>query len=153
MSRDPIPTHFFVLVAVRKEGKYLLVHERKHGQHWYLPAGRVEPCEDFLSAAKRETLEEAGIEIEVDGVIRFEHTPRGGMTRVRAILTAKPIDNTPPKSQPDEESLEANWFTLEEMKSLSLRGSEVERIFYYLERGGQIFPLSALSYEGGHFEI
>ncbi|MEI8382948.1 MAG: NUDIX domain-containing protein, partial [Planctomycetota bacterium] len=57
LSREPIPTWFFVLVAVRHNNKYLLIHEAKHGQLWYFPAGRVEPGEDFIAAAKRETLE------------------------------------------------------------------------------------------------
>ena len=55
MSRLPIPTWFFVLVVVRRGEQFLLVHERKHGQLWYLPAGRVEPGETFVEAAVRET--------------------------------------------------------------------------------------------------
>jgi phosphatase NudJ len=58
MSRTPIPTWYFVLVVVRSEDRYLMVQERKHGQLWYLPAGRVEPGETFVKAALRETLEE-----------------------------------------------------------------------------------------------
>ncbi len=59
--RKSIPTWFFVLAAVRRANRFLLVHERKHGQLWYLPAGRVEPGENFVAAVQRETLEEAGI--------------------------------------------------------------------------------------------
>ncbi|MGB1017213.1 MAG: NUDIX domain-containing protein, partial [Nannocystaceae bacterium] len=61
MARQAIPTWSFVLVVVRLGHRYLVVHERKHGQHWYLPAGRVEPGETFPAAARRETLEEAGL--------------------------------------------------------------------------------------------
>jgi len=39
MSRDPIPTWCFALVVVRLGERWLLVHERKHGQGWYLPNG------------------------------------------------------------------------------------------------------------------
>ena len=45
MSRTPSATWFFALVVVRRGDRFLLVHERKHGQTWYLPAGRVEPGE------------------------------------------------------------------------------------------------------------
>jgi hypothetical protein len=38
MPRDPIPTWFFVLVVVRLDNRFLLVHEATHGQLWYLPA-------------------------------------------------------------------------------------------------------------------
>jgi phosphatase NudJ len=42
MSREPIPTWYFALVVVVSGDRFLRVHERKHGQLWYLPAGRVE---------------------------------------------------------------------------------------------------------------
>jgi 8-oxo-dGTP diphosphatase len=36
---------------------------------WVLPGGRVEPFESVTQAAKREVLEETGLEIEIDGYI------------------------------------------------------------------------------------
>ena len=77
MARDPIPTWFFVLVAVRRGDLFLVLQERKHGQLWYFPAGRVEPGEDLITAAKRETFEEAGQiqvpkEIAVDARVALE---------------------------------------------------------------------------------
>jgi len=146
--RKPIPTWFFVLVAVRRANRFLLVHERKHGQVWYLPAGKVEAGENFVTAAKRETLEEAGISIKVNGIIRLEHSPSPLGARVRLIVSAIPTDDTPPKSEPDEESLEAGWFTMEEIKNLPLRGTDVLDIFSYIESGGSIAPMTFLSLEG-----
>src|SRR5262245_35294435 len=125
MARDPIPTYCFVLVVVRREDKFLVVHERKHGQLWYLPAGRVEPGETFENAACRETLEEAGIPIRLTGVIRVEHSPRREAARMRILFLAEPADDTPPKFQADEESLEAMWVTLDELADLPLRGDDV----------------------------
>lgn len=151
MGREPIPTWFFVLAAVRREDHYLLVHERKHGQLWYLPAGRVERGEDFVSAVRRETLEESGVPIEVDGIIRLEHSPSVQGARVRIILSAKPIDDTPPKSKPDEESLGAGWFTLDQMRRLPLRGSDVLDVCGYLQAGGKVAPLTMLTREGAPF--
>jgi len=151
MARGPIPTHFFVLVAVRREDQFLLIHERKHGELWYLPAGRVKPGESFISAARRETLEEAGIPVEVDGVLRMEYSPSLLGTRVRLIFTARPADDSPPKSVADEESLEARWFTIEELKDLPLRGPEVLDIYYHLARDGFVAPLSLLGEEGVDF--
>ena len=151
MAREPIPTWFFVLVVVRRGNRFLLVHERKHGQLWYLPAGRVEPGEDFVTAARRETLEETGVPVAVNGIIRLEHQPSPVGSRVRLIVSAAPVDDTPPKSVPDEESLEAGWFTLEEMKRLPLRGSEVLDLFAHVEAGGFVAPLTLLAVEGAPF--
>ena len=64
MSRLPVPTYAFALVVVRRGHRFLLTQERKHGQLWYLPAGRVEPGETIISAAHRETLEETGVPID-----------------------------------------------------------------------------------------
>lgn len=152
MAREPIPTWFFVLVIVRQADRFLLVHERKHGQLWYLPAGRVEPGETFVEAAHRETMEEAGIPIVVNGVLRVEHSPtQQGSARLRVILVASPADNTPIKSQPDEHTLGAAWVTLENLNNLPLRGFEVRSIFEYLAASGTVFPLSLLTYEGAPF--
>src|SRR4051812_21976008 len=112
MAREPIPTWCFALVVVRRGDQFLLVHERKHGQLWYLPAGRVEPGESFADAAVRETLEEAGIPVRITGVIRVDHSPSPVGARMRVIFLADPAADTPPKSVPDDESLGAAWVTL-----------------------------------------
>src|SRR5437016_11527969 len=98
MAREPIPTWFFALVVVRSGHRYLLVHENKHGQLWYLPAGRVEPGESFIEAARRETLEETGVPVVLEGILRVEHSPLrdGSGARLRVLFVARPQDDTPP---------------------------------------------------------
>ena len=152
MAKKPIEWWMFALVVVRKGNRFLLVHERKHGQRWYLPAGRVEFGETFPEAAKREVLEEAGVPISLDGILRIEHSPRlDGSARMRMIFLASPIDDTPPKSEPDDESLEARWVTIEELDTLgySLRSPEVIRLFEQVQRGVTVMPMSMLTQEGG----
>jgi 8-oxo-dGTP pyrophosphatase MutT (NUDIX family) len=154
MVREPIPTWYFVLVIVRLGHRFLLVRESKHGQHWYVPAGRVEPGENFLSAAKRETLEEAGIPIVIEGILRIEHQPwQDGTMRFRVIFVARPQDDTLPKKIPDEESLEAGWFSLNELEKLSLRGQEVREMLQYAASGVSIYPLSLITFEGAPFKM
>ena len=144
MSREPIPTYCFALVVVRSADRYLLVHERKHGQLWYVPAGRVEPGETFAQAAVRETLEESGIAVALDGIVRIEHTPLGSEARMRVIFTGHPSDDRPPKSIADSESLEAKWVRLDELDDYPLRGGEVKQLFEY---SGAIYPLELLTCE------
>ena len=149
MARDPIPTWYYALVVVRSGDRFLLVHERKHGQPWYLPAGRVEPGESFADAARRETLEEAGIRIEPEGVLRVEHSPAAnGTTRCRVIFLARPLDDAPPKSVADHESLGAAWVRLDEIGRYRLRGEEVREWFEYVAQGGPVHPLGLLACEG-----
>jgi 8-oxo-dGTP pyrophosphatase MutT (NUDIX family) len=152
MPRDPIPTWYFVLVIVRQDDRFLLVHEAKHGQLWYLPAGRVEPGETLESAALRETLEETGVPVVLDGVLRVEHTPlcfaTGGRARVRIFYAAHPADDTPPKSIPDDESLGAAWVTLDDLRDLPLRGADVVEALETAAHGVPVYPLDLITFEG-----
>ena len=137
--REPIPTWTFVLAIVCKDDRYLLVQERKHGNTWYLPAGRVEPGERLREAIVRETMEEAGIPIEITGIFRIERQADQGSVWQRVLYSARPSDERPPKDTPDSESLGAAWKTLEEIAALPLRGdSEVIDILKAFKRRGAV---------------
>ena len=152
MSRRPIPTYFFVVVVVRRGDQVLVVHERKHGQLWYLPAGRVEPGEDFVTAAERETLEETSVPIIVEGILRIEHLPMpDGAARMRVIFLARPRDNTPPKSKPDRDTLGAAWVTIDELDNLPLRSGSVRDLVQYVADGAPVYPLELITYEGAPY--
>ena len=147
MAREPIPTWYYALVVVRLGDQFLLVRERQHGQLWYLPAGRVEAGEAMAEAALRETLEESGIPVVLEGILRIEHTPVPGGARLRVIFLAGPADDTPPKRTADEHSLEAAWVSLEDLAGLPLRGGEVRDLFHAVAGGAAVYPLSLLGRE------
>ncbi len=149
MAREPMPTWFFVVCVVRRGDAFLLVEERKHGGGWYLPAGRVEPGERFVDAARRETLEEAGLDIAIDGVLRVEHSPRADGTRVRVIFAARATDPAAaPRRTPNEHTLGARFMTLDEARSVRLRGPEVVDVLRAVADGAPVAPLSMLTFEG-----
>ena len=149
MGREPIPTWGFAIVVVRKGDRFLVVHEKKHGQLWYLPAGRVEPGETFSQGALRETLEESGVPVTLTGILRIQHTPDAeGNARMRVIYLAEPADDTEPLSEPNEHSLEARWVTLEELDELPLRSSEVRTLFHAVAGGAPVYPLDLMRLEG-----
>jgi len=149
VSRRPIPTWFFAMVVVRRGEEFLLVHERGHGQTWYLPGGRVEPGERIVDAAVRETLEEAGVRVGIEGILRVEHSPHpSGTARCRVFFVAKPVGDSTPKSEADEHSLEARWVKLDELKTMPLRGEEAAEILAAVVAGAPLHPLSVLTYEG-----
>lgn len=149
MHRDPIPTWFFVLLVVKKENKYLLVREAKFNQTWFFPAGKVELGEDFITAAKREALEEAGVDVEVEKIIKIEHTPYEEQSTMRLFLLASQIGDTPPKSVPDEESLEAQWFALEQIRQLPLRKEAVLEIITAVDNGVYMADIGILENKCG----
>jgi phosphatase NudJ len=151
MAREPIPTWCFALVVVRNGGRFLLVRENKKNKPWYLPAGRVEPGESFHDAAVRETLEEAGMPIRLTGVVRVEHSPGPAGARMRVVFLGEPTDDTPPKTEPDDESLGAAWVGLDELAGYTLRGDEVQELFEFVASGGAVYPLGVFQPEGAPF--
>jgi phosphatase NudJ len=149
MTRAPIPTWTFVLVVVRLGRRFLIVQERKHDRLWYLPAGRVELGEDLFDAACREALEETGVPVVPEGVLRLQYTPSpDGTVRTRVIFVARPASDAEPKSLPDSHTLKARWVTLEELDDYELRSDEVRRIFTYVMSGGAIYPIDIIGVEG-----
>jgi phosphatase NudJ len=145
--RGPTPTWFFALVVVRRGKQFLLAQERKYGRTWTIPGGRVEPGEKLVDAAVREVLEETGIPVELDGIVRVEHSPSPTGSRVRMIFSGVPVDNTPPKRRADEESLGAAWLTLPEIKELPLRGHELVELLDEIDMGAAVYPLHLLGHE------
>jgi ADP-ribose pyrophosphatase YjhB (NUDIX family) len=89
MPRDPVSTWFFVKVVVRQGDRFLLVQERRFNQPWHVPAGRAEPGETLVAAALRETLEETGVPVELDGILRVEHSPHPDKAYLGAIFLAR----------------------------------------------------------------
>jgi len=116
--------------------EYLAVDERKD-RGWWVPAGFVDPGESVETGAKRECIEEAGIQPELTGVLRVEL----GSGRCRFVYAALPIDAAQePKTQPDKESNGAAWQTMEQMLQMQkagvkFRGPELYNFGSKLDKG------------------
>jgi len=125
----PIVTTFIVAgVVIRKDGRYLLVQEKQPKAYmlWNLPAGRVDVGETIEEAAVREAKEESGYDVKL----------------IRKIDIYQDTASEPPKhtfeaeivggelKYPEDELLDARWFTLAEIEALGqskLRGSWILR--------------------------
>lgn len=57
---------------------------------WDLPAGYLDPGESFEVAARRETHEEAGLEVELTGLAGVYHSPAANA--VTAVYRARAVD-------------------------------------------------------------
>lgn len=152
MARAPIPTWYFALVVVRRGHRFLLTQERKYGSTWSIPGGRVEHGEEIARAAIREVYEETGVPVQLDGILRVEHSAppspdADAYARVRVLYMGSPLDDTPPKTTADDESLGAGWFTLDEIREMPLRGAELRVLLESVTQGRQVFPLDMIGPE------
>jgi len=135
-------------ISVLREGpsglEIVLVEEPKRkwsqaGGRWFLPAGHIDANESFCDGGRRETLEEAGIAVEITGLMAFVHRcfrNGSGCMGPHLLLSARPLvdvttstDDRPIlKTKPDEESLSAKWWPLDEIVG-KVRSKDADSFF------------------------
>lgn len=96
---------FSLVVCQRKSDKKFLVVQEAGSMGFWLPGGRVEIGEELQHAAERETLEEAGVQVRLTGILKIEFSPKSSSNRLRIIFFAEPFDenNCEPKTVPNYE--------------------------------------------------
>ncbi len=77
---------------------------------WVLPGGYVDRGEEVEAAAVRETLEECGVEIRINGLVGVYSYP--GKTQVVIVYTAEHLSGELTSA---DETQEAGWFRQEEI--------------------------------------
>lgn len=132
---------YSICIVQRPSDKsFLMVQERGSAGFW-VPGGGLNPGESYVKGAFRETLEEAGVFIDIKGILQFESASRGHWKRV--VFYAEPKDeNQIPKTMPDFESNGACWVKYDQLKYIKLRNmSEPMKFFRFVLDGGHINPL------------
>ena len=79
---------------------------------WDLPAGYLDPGESFEMAARRETLEESGIDVELVQLAGVYHSPPANA--VTAVFRAQAVDAGAPV-RTDAESSDHAWVARSEV--------------------------------------
>ncbi|GAB2197750.1 NUDIX hydrolase [Sessilibacter sp. MAH4] len=146
-SREFNP-HVTVATVVSQQNQFLIVEEQINGEtRFNQPAGHLEANESLIAAAKRETLEETGWEVDITGflgVCIFKAS--NGVTYVRNTFCATPIHKREPFTL-DTGIIAAHWMTLNEIqqKQEMLRSPMIiKSIENYLK--GNIFPATLVTY-------
>ena len=150
-SEEHLRTGLFAIVIVRRprDGKFLMTQEFAQTGFW-VPGGQVDPGESLREGAIREVLEEAGVTVEIKGMLEFQVRSKHWL---RAVFYAEPaptpVDEQPapePKTYPCYESSGAVWVSIDQLfdKSRPLKfrsASEPTRWFPFLAKGGKPGPL------------
>ena len=136
--------HLTVATVVERNGEFLMVRETKDGvQVLNQPAGHVEPGEDVIAAALRETLEETGWEVEITGFLGFSNAMSvvTGITYYRLVFMAEPVKFNQ-SAEIDSDIDSAEWMTLEEIKDAS-NTPRSEMVHQAVDDfiSGRVFPL------------
>eukprot|EP00183_Erythrolobus_madagascarensis_P002421 CAMPEP_0185850486 /NCGR_PEP_ID=MMETSP1354-20130828/4604_1 /TAXON_ID=708628 /ORGANISM="Erythrolobus madagascarensis, Strain CCMP3276" /LENGTH=388 /DNA_ID=CAMNT_0028551173 /DNA_START=84 /DNA_END=1250 /DNA_ORIENTATION=+ len=149
-ARAPTPVWPFALVIVRnRHGKFLLVQQFASRGYW-VPGDRVNPTEDLQTAAIRVVKDQAGIDIELTGVLRVSYTPQSNFARLRVIYVGRPTHDGEAQSLktiPDYVSVGAAWVDSGELDGLKTHGDEPSIWFPYVARGAYIAPLEIMTSE------
>jgi 8-oxo-dGTP pyrophosphatase MutT (NUDIX family) len=141
-----------ICVVERGDGALLLLRQ-SYRNRWGFPGGLLEKGEEPPDAAKRETLEEVGLDIEVTGEPAVVVDP--GPRRVDIVFRARPVDATKvddirPMSP---EVVECRWFPADGLPELQHEASgalvALARVSSGPPRSGAAASTSPLPRSGG----
>jgi ADP-ribose pyrophosphatase YjhB (NUDIX family) len=123
-------------VAVVDDALLLVRRGRGPAQgSWSVPGGRVEPGEPVHLALVRETLEETGLEVVVDGFLGWaERLPTAGEPDGHFVIldfVVTPLDPSAPLVAGDD-AAEARWVPIHELGDVDL----VEGLYEFLQEAG-----------------
>lgn len=143
--------HVTVATVIEHEQRFLFVEELAEDGRVVInqPAGHLERDESLHTAALRETLEETGWDVELQGVVGLGlyTAPTNGVTYLRTTFWGKPLRERP--NHPlDHGILRAVWLSHAELQARQsewrspLVGQVIEQYV-----NGQRFPLSLIHHD------
>jgi ADP-ribose pyrophosphatase YjhB (NUDIX family) len=97
----------------REDAVLMVRHEGEDA--WSDPGGKREQGETFVEAARRETREETGVEVAIDGVVEIHAVSHVAPDRPTLVSPIVIFAGTPtagePEPAPDDRVAAARWFT------------------------------------------
>ena len=79
-----------------RQKQLLLVNHRKNGQYdfWVPPGGKLQDTESIFDCARRETMEETGLSVELDRIIYIVEYAEPGYHFCKFFIRCKRFDGT-----------------------------------------------------------
>ncbi|MDP9399545.1 MAG: NUDIX hydrolase [Actinomycetota bacterium] len=102
--------------VVVRDGRIAVVHRPRY-EDWSLPKGKLDPGEDFPTAALREVREETGLECRLgDELPEVRYEDRHGHSKLVRFWCMEVVGESP--FQADDEVDELRWVPLDEAAAL-----------------------------------
>lgn len=117
-----------VVLAEDAAGRFCLLRQYRHaagGWLWEFPAGKLETGEAIRLTARRELLEEAGVEASIWHKLGHTITSPGVFTEVVHIFYARELQQKM-HAHEEAELIEIHWFTLDEIEDMVRQGQIVD---------------------------
>jgi ADP-ribose pyrophosphatase YjhB (NUDIX family) len=120
-------------VIYNENGKLLLIQEAKESCRgkWFFPGGRLNIGESIIDGIHREIKEEAGIKVELSGILYIDQKSTEINDRMRIVFSGKALSEKVKESE-DSHSIGASWFGINEIDSLDHRSPFVRKIITVL---------------------
>lgn len=129
-------------VIIEDSSILLIEFNNENGLHYNLPAGGVEPNETIIEAVRRETKEEASVDVEV-GPLAFvyEYAPYLNSNKydethsLELMFECKITNGSIPRfpDNPDPDQTAVKWIKLSELHNVILYPNIGEHIINYIE--------------------
>ena len=120
-------------VVIEESSRFLLIQEasRKRKGAWFFPGGKIEAGENINAGTIREVKEESGMTVALASLfyIKYYEGPDGKME----FFFKGKITGGTLKGKADKESLQAAWFTLDEIKEMKLRENAMSLLSLSME--------------------
>lgn len=129
-------------VIIEDSSILLIEFNNENGLHYNLPAGGVEPNETIIEAVRRETKEEASVDVEVGPLAFFyEYAPYlnsnkyGETHSLELMFECKITNGSIPRfpDNPDPDQTDVKWIKLSELHNVILYPNIGEHIINYIE--------------------
>ncbi len=140
-------------VIIENEGKFLLVQQarsRRQAGKWGLPGGKPEHSlgETLFEAAKRETIEEIGLSVELTGLAGLIRSGHATEPNLFICFTGQLKGSLDQLHLKEGEITGARWLSLEEIEAgvVPLRMAPLAEMLRRV-KNGQVYPLEMVLHE------
>lgn len=138
-----MPTHIIAGAGIVRNEKDEVLLVKTYNAGWVFPGGQVEVGENVIDAVKREIMEEAGVEVDVEEVFCIssntgKHPGYNGVkevpTKIMLDFICKAKGGIP---RPSDENSESAYVPKEKVLELIKTPAIIERYKAYLEYAGR----------------